>query len=51
MYNSVPKVALQPRIRQLSKDLLLDVIFAIADESQDNKLIQDMSCSSINSDN
>jgi len=45
------KVALQPRIRQLSKDLLLDVIFAIADESQDNKLIQDMSCSSINSDN
>jgi len=45
------KVALQPRIRQLSKELLLDVLFAIADESQDNKLIQDMSCSSINSDN
>lgn len=44
------KVALQPRIRQLSKELLLDVLFAIADESQDNKLIQDMSCSSINSD-
>lgn len=45
------KVATQPRIRQLSKELLLDVLFAIADESQDNKLIQDMSSCSINSDN
>ena len=44
------KVALQPRIRQLSKDLLLDVIFAMADESQDNKLVQDVSCISISSD-
>jgi len=44
------KVAVQPRIRQLSKELLLDVIFALADESQDNKLIQDVSCISINSD-
>merc|ERR1711887_298116 len=45
-----PKVAQQPRIRQLSKELLLDVIFAMADESQDNKLIQDVSCISFNSD-
>merc|ERR1719210_421342 len=44
------KVALQPRIELLSKELLLDVLFAIADESQDNKLIQDVSCCcSINS--
>jgi len=45
------KVALQPRIRQLNKELLLDVLFAIADEYQDNKLVQDVSCISINSDN
>ena len=44
------QVAQQPRIRQLSKDLLLDVIFAMADESQDNKLVQDVSCISFNSD-
>merc|ERR1712113_1251845 len=37
------KVALQPRIRSLSKELLLDVLYAIADENQDTKLIQDMS--------
>jgi len=45
-----PKVAQQPRIRLLSKELLLDVIFAMADESQDNKLVQDVSCISFNSD-
>jgi len=44
------KVAMQPRIRQLSKELLLDVLYALADDSQDNKLIQDVSCISINSD-
>jgi len=44
------KVTLQPRIHHLSKELLLDVIFAMADESQDNKLVQDVSCISINSD-
>lgn len=44
------KVAQQPRIRALSKDLLLDVIFAVADESQDNKLVQDVSCISFSSD-
>ena len=43
-------MALQPRIRSLSKELLLDVLYAIADENQDTKLIQDMSCCSINSD-
>lgn len=45
------KVALQPRIRALSKELLLDVLFAIADESQERQMIQDVSCCSINSDN
>jgi len=44
------KVALQPRIRSLSKELLLEILFAIADETQDNKLVQDVSCCSINSD-
>jgi hypothetical protein len=46
------KVALQPRIRALTKDLLLDVIFAMADADSmaDNKLVQDMSCISFNSD-
>ena len=43
-------MAQQPRIRALSKDLLLDVIFAVADESQDNKLVQDVSCISFSSD-
>jgi len=45
------KVASQPRLRQLSKELLLDVLFALADEYQDHKMVQDVSCISINSDN
>merc|ERR1711994_1215993 len=44
------KVARQNRMELLSKELLLDVLHAVADECQDNKLIQDVSCCSINSD-
>jgi len=44
------KVSQQPRLRQLSRELLLDILFALADDSQDSKIIQDMSCISLNSD-
>ena len=46
----VSQVARQHRMELLSKELLLDVLHAVADECQDNKLIQDVSCCSINSD-
>jgi len=45
------KVAQQPRLKQLSRELLLDILSALADDSADNKFIQDMSCFSISSDN
>ena len=32
------------------QEQVLDVLHAVADECQDNKLIQDVSCCSINSD-
>jgi len=44
------KVAQQPRLKQLSRELLLDILSALADDSSDNKIMQDMSCLSINSD-
>ena len=44
------QVARQNRMETLTKELLLDVLHAVADECQDNKLIQDVSCCSINSD-
>ena len=44
------QVARQHRMELLTKELLLDVLHAVADECQDNKLIQDVSCCSINSD-
>ena len=44
------KVSQQPRLRQLSRELLLDILFSLADDSHDSKIIQDMSCISLNSD-
>jgi hypothetical protein len=44
-------VAQQSRVKQLSRDLLLDILFALADDSQDSKMVQDMSCISFSSDN
>ncbi|XP_046453722.1 leucine-zipper-like transcriptional regulator 1 [Daphnia pulex] len=44
-----PKVARMPRIRSLSRELLLDVLEALADDMSDSKL-QDLSCTSLNSD-
>jgi hypothetical protein len=38
-----------PRIRSLSRELLLDVLEALADDMSDSKL-QDLSCNSLNSD-
>lgn len=38
-----------PRIRSLSRDLLLEVLEALADDMSDSRL-QDMSCISLNSD-
>ena len=48
--NIFHQVARQHRMELLSKELLLDIVHAVADECQDNKLIQDVSCCSINSD-
>ena len=39
-----------PRMRSLSRDLLLEVIEALADDMSESKLCQDMSCTSLNSD-
>ena len=38
-----------PRIRSVSRELLLDVLEALADDMSDSKL-QDLSCTSLNSD-
>jgi len=38
-----------PRIKSLSRELLLDVLDALAEDMSDSKL-QDLSCTSLNSD-
>ncbi|ESO89967.1 hypothetical protein LOTGIDRAFT_124272 [Lottia gigantea] len=43
-----PKVARLPHIRKLTRDLLLDVIDALADDLSDSRLCQDMSSPSLN---
>lgn len=43
------QVARMPRIRSLPRELLLDVLEALADDMSDSKL-QDLSCTSLNSD-
>lgn len=45
----LPKVARMPRIRSLSRELLLDVLEALADDMSDSKL-QDLSSTSLNSE-
>lgn len=45
-----PKVARLPRLRCLSKDLLLDILEALADDLSDSKLCQDVSSASLCSD-
>lgn len=45
-----PKVARLPKIRSLSKDLLLDILEALADDMSDSKLCQDVSSASLCSD-
>lgn len=44
------KVARLPKMRMLSRELILDVLEALADDMSDNKLCQDMSSASLNSD-
>lgn len=46
-----PKVAPLPRLRLLSRELLLEILYALADDMNDGKMVQDMSCLSFNSDN
>ncbi|XP_071449144.1 leucine-zipper-like transcriptional regulator 1 [Hetaerina americana] len=45
-----PKVAKLPKFLSLSRELLLDILGAIADEMSDSKLCQDMSSTSLCSD-
>lgn len=45
-----PKVARLPRMRTLSKDLILEVMEALADDMGDSKICQDMSSVSLSSD-
>ncbi|XP_064461375.1 leucine-zipper-like transcriptional regulator 1 [Ornithodoros turicata] len=45
-----PKVARLPRLRCLSKDLLLDIVGAVADHLSESKLCQDVSSASLCSD-
>ncbi len=45
------KVAKLPRIRNLSKELLLDIFCALAEErSEEGRIVQDMSYVSLSSD-
>lgn len=44
-----PKVAKLPRIRNLSKELLLDILYALADEVSDNRGVQNMSSLTLSS--
>lgn len=46
-----PKVARLPRIQTLSHELLLNILFALADDMSDSKLCPDMSSISLCSDN
>ncbi|XP_013788494.1 leucine-zipper-like transcriptional regulator 1 [Limulus polyphemus] len=42
-----PKVARLPRIRSLSRELLIDILEALADDMSESKLCQDMSSASL----
>lgn len=44
------KVASSPKIRSLSKELILDILMALASEMNDSKMCQDMSSVSLSSD-
>ncbi len=45
------KVAKLPRIKNLSKELLLDILYALAeDKSEEGRMVQDVSCVSLASD-
>ncbi len=44
------KVARLPRIRSLSKELLLDILTALADEAAGDRYVQDMSYISLSSE-
>lgn len=45
------KVAKLPRLKLLSKELILDILMALANDMTESKLCQDMSSISLNSDN
>ena len=44
------KVAKLPRMKALSKELILDILMALANDMSDIKMCQDMSSTSLNSD-
>ncbi|XP_046738235.1 leucine-zipper-like transcriptional regulator 1 isoform X1 [Diprion similis] len=44
------KVARLPKLKQLSRELLLDIIEALADEKSEGRMCQDMSSASLSSD-
>lgn len=44
------KVAKLPRLKSLSKELILDILMALANDMSDLKMCQDMSSISLNSD-
>lgn len=44
------KVATSPKIRSLSKELILDILMALASDMNDSKMCQDMSSVSLSSD-
>lgn len=45
-----PKVARLPQVRRLSRELLLDIIDALADEMSDSRLCPDVSSLSLSDD-
>ncbi|XP_017775634.1 PREDICTED: leucine-zipper-like transcriptional regulator 1 [Nicrophorus vespilloides] len=45
------KVVRLPRLKQLSKELILDILMALANDMSESKMCQDMSTISLNSDN
>ena len=50
MVRNFAKVAYLPPVRNLSRELLLDILLAVADDRSENKCVQDMSYANLNSD-
>lgn len=45
-----PKVAKLPKLKTLSKELILDILMTLANDMSEHKMCQDMSSVSLNSD-